>query len=405
MENEMEASEKTREELLNDLDTLQKAYNDLLLKEERYRLLAEHARDVIWTQKLDGTISYISPAVEELRGLTVEEAMNQPVEQILTPESLAISARYFQELISDNAAGLPLKSFRGEIDYYKKDGSILNTEVITYPVMGSIQDSVLILGVTRDITERKQFEKKLKDQANKLKELNATKDKFFSIIGHDLRNPFNGIMGFSELLMNEAQGLDPDLVAQYATIINSASKQAYRLLENLLDWAKMQQGTILYAPASFSLTNIVTDEVENFKYISDQKDISLENDINKEILVYADEKMIRTVLRNLISNAIKFTPKNGKIRIAADIKNGQAEVSVSDTGIGMSPETIDKLFSIQTSFTTYGTENEKGSGLGLVLCKEFVEKHGGKITVESEQGKGSRFCFSLQCAALPTVMT
>jgi PAS domain S-box-containing protein len=175
----METQADSIESLQLELDALRKSYHDLQIKEERYRLLTEHARDVIWTQKLDGTITYLSPAVEVLRGLTVEEAMVQPVDKILTPDSLIKVVMYLQEQYSNFTAGLPLKSFRGELDYYRKDGSILSTEVITYPIPGKTLDEVIILGVTREITERKEFEAKLHAQAKELKTLNDTKDKFF----------------------------------------------------------------------------------------------------------------------------------------------------------------------------------------------------------------------------------
>ncbi len=387
--------EKNKEDLYKEFNELQKAYNELIIKEERYRLLTEHARDVIWTQKIDGTITYLSPAVEQLRGLTVEEAMNQSPDKILTPDSLAISARYLQELSSDYKLGLPLKSFRDELEYYRKDGTILSTEVIAYPIVGSDLNSISILGVTRDITERKQFEAQLLEQANKLQELNATKDKFFSIIAHDLKSPFNGILGFSEILKNEAQDLDIDSIIEYSDIVHSSAQQTFSLLENLLDWAKTQSDGFPFLPKKTSINNLVTNEIKQLKHNADQKNISLVNGTNEEIIITADEKMISTVIRNLISNAIKFTPNNGSVQVEAIMKIDRVEVLVSDSGIGMNNKTIEKLFKIENSFTNLGTENEKGSGLGLIICKEFVEKHRGKILAESEIGKGSRFYFSI----------
>jgi len=387
--------EITREMLEKEIEELRKAYNELQIKEERYRLIAEYANDVIWTQKLDGTISYISPAVERVRGLTVEEAMNQPIDQILTPESLAISIRYFQEQIAAFEAGLPLKSFRGEIDYYRKDGTILNTEVITYPITGSDFDKVLILGVTRDITERKQFESQILEQAKQLKELNATKDKFFSIIAHDLKSPFNAILGFSELLKMEALNPDADILVEYASIINSSARQTISLLDNLLDWAKTQQNSFPFMPKSLSINNLINHEIRSLRSNASQKSISLLSMVPHDITVTADEKMISSVIRNLISNAVKFTHKNGSVKVEASLQKDWVEVSVSDNGVGMSAEAVDRLFRIDKSLSKPGTENEQGSGLGLLLCKEFVEKHGGKIRVESEPGKGSRFSFSI----------
>lgn len=218
---------------------------------------------------------------------------------------------------------------------------------------------------------------------------------FFSIIAHDLKSPFNGILGFSEMLKNEARDLDIGSIVDYAELINSSAQHAFELLENLLEWARIQQGSIPFEPKTLLLNTLINSEIEDSKYNAYQKNIALVNGINENVILFADGNMISTVLRNLISNAIKFTPKNGKVKIEVQKMDGQVEISVADTGIGLSRETRDKLFKIETSFTTRGTENEKGTGLGLLLCKEFVEKHGGVIWVESDLGKGSRFILSL----------
>jgi len=391
----MNYPERIGEELQLELDKLQKEYNELLVKEERYRLLAEHARDVIWTMKLDGTITYISPAVTQLRGLTVEEAMNQSTDQILTPDSLVKVVKYIQDQIKLFTEGMPLESFRDEVDYYRRDGTIMPAEVIAYSIPGKDFDSVTILGVTRDITERKQFESKLLEQANQLKELNATKDKFFSIIAHDLKNPFSAILGLSELMKNEALNLDNQTLIEFADMIHSSTQQTYNLLQNLLDWANSQQHKFPFHPVQFSLNNLIANEIQYLQMSADQKNIKVIYDFGEEVFVTADEKMISTVIRNLISNAIKFTPREGSVMIKCVMKSGNAEISVTDTGVGMSKNTINQLFRIDNTITSPGTEDEKGTGLGLILCKEFVEKHGGSITVESDTGKGSRFCFTI----------
>ena len=252
-----------------------------------------------------------------------------------------------------------------------------------------------IWGAVQNITERKQIEEVLAKSEAKLKELNATKDKFFSIIAHDLKSPFTNILGFSEILQKEARNLDINSIVAFADTINSTARQTFNLLENLLDWARMQQNGFYFEPQTISLSFLLKTELEDLRYNADQKNIALVNEITEEIVVTADEKMLSSVLRNLISNAIKFTPKGGRVKIEAKTDTDQVKVSVSDTGIGMEKDIIDKLFKIETSFTLRGTGNEKGTGLGLLLCKEFVEKHRGTISVESETGKGSRFTFSI----------
>jgi signal transduction histidine kinase len=230
---------------------------------------------------------------------------------------------------------------------------------------------------------------------NELHELNASKDKFFSIIAHDLKNPFNSIIGFSELQKEEIKSGDFVRIAEYAGRINISAVQTLRLLENLLEWANSQTGKILFNPAQIKLNEILNEEFSTLNDLAARKNIELNSYIPDNQTIIADKNMIKTILRNLITNAIKFTHKNGKVEVRAIIDNENVEISVSDNGIGMKEETIAKLFRIDANLTTRGTENEKGTGLGLFLCKEFVEKHGGKIWVESVPGKGSIFKFNL----------
>jgi len=246
-----------------------------------------------------------------------------------------------------------------------------------------------------NLREKKTLEDLLIRQNEELIQLNAQKDKFFSIIAHDLKSPFNSILGFSELLKDEGRDLDIDSIIQYAGIINSSAQHTFELLVNLLEWARMQQGRIPFEPKPFLLNSIIHAEYEGSKETANQKNISLIDGIQENIIVTADENMLRTVIRNLISNAIKFTPKQGFVKVSAEVRDDYVHILVSDSGVGIKAETIGKLFKIETSFTTRGTENEKGTGLGLLLCKEFIEKHGGKIWVESEEGQGSTFSFSL----------
>lgn len=231
--------------------------------------------------------------------------------------------------------------------------------------------------------------------ATELQELNATKDKFFSIIAHDLKTPFNSILGLSEILKEEAKHLDIATIEQYSGIIHSTSKNTFRLLENLLEWARIQQSQILFHPVSVQLKNLVNEVVEFMVEKANSKMIAVINYIPDGMVVYADKDMLKTILRNLISNALKFTSTRGKVEIKAISKGSTIEILVFDTGTGISKDDMAKIFRIDSNFTKDGTENEKGTGLGLLLCKEFVEKHGGKIWVESEIGKGSTFTFTL----------
>jgi signal transduction histidine kinase len=239
------------------------------------------------------------------------------------------------------------------------------------------------------------LEKSVAIKTAELNELNASKDKFFSIIAHDLKNPFNSIIGLSEILKEEIRSGELERIEEYAGMINISAVQTLRLLENLLEWANSQTGILLFNPVSIKLCELLEEEFSILNDMAIGKNIELKSFITDNLTIIADKNMIKTILRNLISNAIKFTHKNGKVEIKAIKNNRQMEISVSDNGIGMTKKTIAKLFRIDANLLTRGTENEKGTGLGLFLCKEFVEKHGGKIWVESESGKGSIFKFSL----------
>lgn len=246
-----------------------------------------------------------------------------------------------------------------------------------------------------EIDDKDNAIKALKKSDAKLKESNDTKDKFFSIIAHDLRSPFNNILGFSELLVENLNKFETEETEKYLGIINSSANNTLILLDNLLNWAKSQTGGISFNPKKIIISNVILEILKLKKSIAKAKNISLNYLSSDEIEVYVDENMLRTVLRNLISNAIKFTKFGGDIRVYAISKQDRVEITVTDNGVGIDEEIRNKLFSLETNETSIGTANEKGSGLGLILCKEFVEKHGGKIWVESELGKGSDFKFTL----------
>ncbi len=246
-----------------------------------------------------------------------------------------------------------------------------------------------------EIDERTIAEIKLRESEKMLKELNATKDKFFSIVAHDLKNPFNTLIGFSNLLLNTGLNLSEEKKTNYLELIYKASKRGYSLLENLLEWSRSQTGRLEIKPQEFVLKQSIK-ECMNLHYSSaEKKFVSLTEQIDDTTKVFADVNMFTTVMRNLISNAIKFTPENGKIDITAIEKETEVQINVSDTGLGVSKESKEKLFRIDVNHSTPGTNQEQGTGLGLILCKEFIEKNKGKIWVESVLGGGSIFSFTL----------
>lgn len=228
-----------------------------------------------------------------------------------------------------------------------------------------------------------------------IKKLLDDKDTFFSIIAHDLRGPFNGVIGLSELLLEKDSHLDNKETNEFIQLIHQSSKNTYSLLENLLTWAQSQTGSIGFSPKELEVISVTDKTINLLTNVANNKNIVMQSQIEDKQHVVADKDMLETIFRNLVSNAIKFTPANGEVILSMVKRNNHTVFSIKDNGIGISPEKIAELFTINHRQTTLGTNNETGTGLGLMLCKEFVEKHGGKIWVESEIGKGSNFKFTI----------
>lgn len=246
-----------------------------------------------------------------------------------------------------------------------------------------------------EISERKQAEMLLEKQAKELQELNATKDKFMSIIAHDLRSPFNAIIGFSDLMVKNFHQLDEETFLKGLKIIESASNHAYKLLENLLTWARNQTEKSQYSPEMLNLSQLVHEALKTIESTAVHKKISFSTSINKNLQVFADQNMLDSIIRNLATNAIKFSFKEGKVRIKAILTVNGVCISVSDKGIGISSDRLASIFEIDKHTNTNGTENELGSGLGLILCKDFVTRHKGEIWIESTLNKGTKVSFTL----------
>jgi PAS domain S-box-containing protein len=273
---------------------------------------------------------------------------------------------------------------------HTKNGTIIDTVWMNIKLPNGIS-----MGIGQDITIRKRAEEKLIENDNFLQKLNADKDRFISILSHDLKSPFNSILGFSEVLTEDIRKLNTDEIEDIARNINKSARNTLYLLEDLLAWAMMQQGKIIFKPQKLSLADICKNILEILNPNAVAKNITINYYVADSIKVFADIDMIKTILRNLVSNALKFTNNGGTINVSSEENSENVTISISDNGVGIKPENITKLFNISEVITTKGTAEETGTGLGLLLCKEFVEKHGGKIWVESEVGKGSEFKFTL----------
>jgi signal transduction histidine kinase len=252
---------------------------------------------------------------------------------------------------------------------------------------------------TKEINYQKleiEIQKKNLENTNvELQKVNSTKDKFFSIIAHDLKSPFNAILGFSRLLNEEYSSLSDENRRAFAGNIKDASEATYRLLENLLEWSRMQANKIEFKPEVIDIGNIVLETFSLLHSSAEAKNIRLSSSVMFNTTAFADENMIKTVVRNLVSNAIKFTQTDGEVKISVSENNDYKEMSISDNGVGISENDFKVLFHVDVSLKNRGTANESGTGLGLIICKEFIERNGGTITVKSMIGIGSTFLFTL----------
>lgn len=366
--------------------------------EIKYRTLFENLSQGIFYQSASGQVTEANEAALKMFGLTRNQFIGKDSYdeywKVVNEEHQTLPPEEHPSMLALKT-GLPV--YNRTIGVYipkldKYNWIIFNAMPLSKP--GEKYPEQVFVSM-QNITSRKLAEEALKENEDRLRELNATKDKFFSVIAHDLKSPFHSIIGFSEILKSESRNLDISEVESYASIIYESASQTLKLLENLLDWARTQQGAITFNRRQLLLFEALNDTLNLVGEQARKKNISLVNQIHEKLIVHADVNMLKAVFRNLLTNAIKFTVSGGSVYITAEETEDEVRVSVTDTGIGISEENIKKLFDIGTSYTMRGTEKEKGTGLGLVICKEFIEKHGGRIRVESEEGKGSTFLFSL----------
>ncbi len=374
-----------------------KSLQSLKESERKYKLLADNVKDVIFTLDLDLKYTYISPSVKDLRGYEPWEVIGTPIYKAVSGKSFEFIHKLLLEKMEDykTGKGVPMEEYVLELELSHRNGNIIWTEVKASFILDHQKKPIGLLGVTRDITERKIVQEQLLKKNIELNEVNAQKDKLFSIIAHDLKNPFGHILNFSGLLLDHYDHYSEARRKQFIDLINKSSQQIYLLLENLLDWARSQSGKMDFFPQKIDLEKIVVEVVDLLNYTASSKNIKLYVAVPARVILYVDEFMLKTILRNLIGNAIKFTPDGGTVQIAAKPDSGETVISVIDTGVGMDNELAGSLFTLDLSLTQPGTRGEKGTGLGLLLCKEFVERHGGRIWVISTPGKGSVFTFSI----------
>jgi len=415
-----------------DLSEREAVAGNLAESEQQVRAILANAVEGIITIGTDGVIRTFNPAAEKMFGYTAREMIGRNV-ALLTPESVGESDggythdAYVRAYLETGRGGIIDVGAR-ELAGRHKDGHLFPVEInVSEFLLGAERR---FIGTLRDVTDRKQAEAALTESEASLKAqvvelrdreqrleaqgaelvelaenmaamheevetLNKQKDKFFSIIAHDLKSPFNALLGFASMIEAGGAEMDPAQVVDYGGQVHKAARQAYMLLEDLLDWARLQMGRMTFEPAPFAIGATLQTNLFFYEPVAEQKGVKIVARPAHGVSVHADNAMVDTVLRNLINNAIKFTPEGGAVTLAARRLDEWIEVSVADDGVGIAPERIGKLFKIEEKTSTRGTEGEAGTGLGLQLCKELVEKHGGRISVDSRPGRGTTFRFTL----------
>lgn len=360
---------------------------ELIETKRRYELAVEAGKTGVWEYIPSERKTIVDSGFLKLFGLQYDLKTQDANEwmSFIPMEDLELINSKLNEIIE------------GKSDNYSFEHRIKRTDgtirwVISKGKRANDGNTVKIIGTLTDITELKETEKKLKLYGDNLKKSNIAKDNLFSIIAHDLRNPFHTILGASELLASYSNEMNAEEIKETAQNIYRSASNVYNLLVNLLEWSRFQSGKLEVNKTQFNLCEIVNQVIELYAEQSERKKIRIHSQCEDNCNVFADKYMIESVVRNLISNSIKFTPSGKSIEIVCkNLNDDFAEFSVKDYGVGIPASIKSKLFQIDSQISTKGTEQEKGTGLGLVLCKDFIEKNGGTISFESEVGKGSLF--------------
>ncbi|MBI9054575.1 MAG: PAS domain S-box protein [Bacteroidales bacterium] len=384
-----EELEKQKWEITNQAIKLKKANVELI----KLSKVASETDNGIGIFDKDGNIEWINEGFTRMYGYTLDQYKTEKNNNIINSSDNPNITEAIKSCINDK------KSVVYKFKTKTRSGNEIWAQTTLTHVVDREGETLNLIAIDSDITDLKLAEKEIEDQRDKLALSNATKNKFFRIIAHDLRNPISTLAGSTNLILNDFEEYNQDQTKRFIGELNKLSQTTFNLLENLLDWSSTQMGDIRFTPENIDLKLITNENIELINRKIDQKNINLIQNITKDSFAFADENMVKTIIRNLLSNAVKFTPENGQIEITTQILKNNIHYSVKDNGIGIEKENLKKLFRIDQHYTAIGLNNEKGSGLGLILCKEFVEKNGGNIEINSTPNEGTTIEFTLKLAS------
>lgn len=385
-----------------------------------YESIFDTSRDAIFFVDKNCEISFWNKTAERIFGWEKDEAVGRKLFELIIneddkdefkesyqswmsaqqPDMVSMTLELMS--IRKNGAEFPIEMSLALVEHKSERAVCGFVRDVSEKVIAEEEISKLIeeMQISKETIEQNASElvvlnSKLSESEQLLTDLNASKDKLFSIIAHDLKGPFQGLLGYSQILSNDIKHLSFEEISEVANNLNDAALHLFKLLENLLNWSRLQRGTFEYKPINFDILYLIEQNMGLIKARTEQKSIKASNKVKDSHFVFADINMVNTVLRNLLSNAVKFTPEGGQIGVELHADKHKTEICIFDTGVGMDENAIQNLFKIDGVYTTPGTNDEQGTGLGLLLCKDLVEKNNGILKVESQIGKGSCFTFTL----------
>ncbi len=374
--------------LIRDITAQKEAEKKLRDSEEKFKVLSENVSDGVILVE-NGTITYVSSGYQKLIGLSDVELRNIDRKKLLN--RIHPDDRFIIETIIKDSQKALFSEYKYKYRIQHGNGNYIWVEDKINSNYNDEGNCILSIIHSRDIHDSMEYELRLISEKKELEKLNIAKNKLLSIIAHDLRNPFSAILGASDILLHNIKEGNLSELEFLAETINNSAENAYFLLENLLAWSRSQRGLINLEPKLIKLKDLIGGVISNTSKLAENKKIAVESYVPKSINCYSDPAMTEFIIRNLIINAIKFTPRGGKIKLSAEYEGKYTLLKISDNGIGMNEDKLSELFQISSTPETLGTNNEKGSDLGLILCKDFIESNSGEIWAESTEGEGSTF--------------